>query len=93
MTKKQVDNFRVGKLTPCCQLKAEVTGRRKKIPVLNHQVLLIGAKKSHNFFTLELPVKGTSSNVCIYAGMRFFYDVVDPNSQAQMVGDLSFVGI
>jgi hypothetical protein len=58
VTKKQVDNFREGKLTPCCQLKAEVSGRRKKIPVLNHQVPLKGARWPRNFFTLELPIGG-----------------------------------
>ena len=66
VTKKQVDNFREGKLTPCCQLKAEVTGRRKKIPVLNHQVLLKGAKESYNYFTLELPVRGIVYTILKY---------------------------
>ena len=67
MTKKQVDNFREGKLTPCCQLKAEVSERRKKIPVLNHRVLLQGARRPYNFFTLELPVNGkVACRVCIY---------------------------
>ena len=58
VTKKQVDNFRVGKMIPRCQLKAEVFGRRRKIPVLNHQFLLQGARQPYNFFTLELPIKG-----------------------------------
>ena len=59
VTKKQVDNFREGKLTPCCQLKAHLSGNRKKIPYLSHQVVLQGAKQPYNFFTLELPVQGT----------------------------------
>ena len=59
MTKKQVDNFREGKLTPCCQLKAQVVGRRKKIPYISHQVTLEGAKYPHNVFTIDLPAEGT----------------------------------
>ena len=62
VTKKQVDNFREGKLIPYCQLKAELSGRRKKIPVLNHRILLKGARQPHNFFTLELPVRGMISS-------------------------------
>jgi hypothetical protein len=40
VTKKQVDNFREGKLTPCCQLLAEVSGKKKEVPTLKHQVNL-----------------------------------------------------
>jgi hypothetical protein len=58
VTKEQVDNFREGKLTPCCQLKAQVVGRRKKIPQLSHQVKLEGAKYPHNVFTIDLPAQG-----------------------------------
>jgi hypothetical protein len=58
VTKKQVDNFRPGKSIPCCQLKAEVSGRRKKIPQLSHQVELKGAKYPHNMFTIDLPAEG-----------------------------------
>ena len=97
VTKKQVDNFRESKLTPCCQLKAEVSGRRKKIPVLNHQVLLKGAKQSYNFFTLELPARGTKFNVLWsmhWNNVISLITCVDPNSQAaQTFGDLSLAGI
>jgi hypothetical protein len=88
-----VDNFREGKLTPCCQLKAEVSGRRKKIPVLNHRVRLKGARRPYNFFTLELPINGIgiASDVCI---KLYDFSIVDPNSQAtQSSGDLSSAGI
>ena len=63
VTKKQVDNFREGKLTPCCQLKAQVVGRRKKIPYLSHQVMLEGAKYPHNVFIIDLPAEGTKYQV------------------------------
>ena len=59
MKKTQVDNFKEGKVTPCCQLKAELSTRKKKIPVLNYQILLQGAKEPYNYFTLELPTEGT----------------------------------
>ena len=62
MTKKQVDNFREGKLIPCCQLKAEFSGRRKKIPRLSHQVKLEGAKYPHDVFTIDLPAEGMTNN-------------------------------
>ena len=59
MTKKQVDNFREGKLTPCCQLLAEFesTGK-KKIPTLKHQVNLKGAKYPNDIFIISLPAGG-----------------------------------
>ena len=94
VTKKQVDNFREGKLTPCCQLKAEVSGRRKKIPILSHRVLLQGARRPYNFFTLELPVNGNkelASDGCINFMCLL---IIDPDSQApQTSGYLSFAGI
>ena len=58
VTKKQVDNFREGKATPCCQLLAEVSGKRKKVPSLRHQIALKGAKYPNDVFTLKLPVEG-----------------------------------
>ena len=59
VTKKQVDNFRGGKLTPCCQIKAEVSCRRKKIPQLKHRVSINGTKTPNDFFTIDLPVQGS----------------------------------
>ena len=58
MTRKQVDNFREGKLTPCCQLLAEVSGKKKKIPTLKHQVNLKGAKYPNDVFVINLPARG-----------------------------------
>ena len=85
MTKKQVDNFREGKLTLCCQLKAEVSGRRKNIPVLNHRVLLQGTRRPYNFFTLELPVNDTNdiSDVCnsYITGAREMYGIIALKSE------------
>ena len=64
VTKKQVDNFREGKLTPCCQLKAEIVVERKKIPTLTHQVVLKGAKYPNDIITIDLPVRGTTYLDC-----------------------------
>jgi hypothetical protein len=59
VTKKQVDSFREGKLTPSCQLLAEVSGKKKKIPTLKHQVNLRGAKYPNDVFVINLPAGGT----------------------------------
>ena len=59
VTKKQVDNFKEGKLTPCCQLLAEVTSEREtNIPTLKHRVSLKGAKYPNDVFLINLPSKG-----------------------------------
>ena len=66
MTKKQVDNFREGKVTPCCELSAEVSKRRKKIPELKYRVLLKGAKYPNDVFTIKLPIEGECVPVIVY---------------------------
>ena len=58
MTKKDVDNFKPGKGTPRCQLKVVLSGRRKKITSVEHEVALQGAKYPHNVFVITLPPKG-----------------------------------
>ena len=58
ITKKQVDNFRGGQLTPCCQLLAKVSGKKKKVPTLKHQVNLEGAKYPNDVFVINLPAEG-----------------------------------
>ena len=63
VTKKQVDNFKEGKVTPCCQLKAEFELPELEVPgrtrTLKHQVTLQGAKYPYNIFTIDLPPEGT----------------------------------
>ena len=54
-----MDNFREGKLTPCCQLLAEVSGKKKKIPTMKHQVKLEGAKYPNDVFLISLPAGGS----------------------------------
>ena len=58
VTKKQVDNFKEGKSTPCCQLLAEVSAKKKKVPILKRQVNLKGAKYPNNVFVISLPAGG-----------------------------------
>ena len=58
ITKKQVDNFREGKLTPCCQLLAEISGEKENVPTLKHQVKLRGAKYPNDVFVINLPAEG-----------------------------------
>ena len=53
MTKKQVDNFREGKLIPHCQLKAEVIGKKEEVSSLKHNITLLGAKYPHNILTVD----------------------------------------
>ena len=55
MTKKQVDNFREGKLIPHCQLKAEVIGKREQTSSLKHNISLTGVQYPHNILTIDLP--------------------------------------
>ena len=55
MTKKQVDNYREGKLIPCCQLLAELSGKKKKTPIVKH---LRGAKYPNDLFVINLPAGG-----------------------------------
>ena len=55
----EVDYFREDKSIPCCQLLAEVSGKKKKIPTLRHQVNLKGAKFPNDFFVINLPARGT----------------------------------
>ena len=98
VTKKQVDNFREGKVTPCCQLKAHLSGRRKKIPYLSHQVALQGAKYPHNVFTIDLPAEGMFAvkiTELIVVHLPSFLS--DPNPQSgtkrsQTFGDLASAG-
>ena len=70
MTKKQVDNFKEGKITPCCQLKAEVSRRRKKIQELKHRVALVGAKYPNNVFTIDLPIEGSLQCITLCTSVR-----------------------
>ena len=55
MTKRQVDNYREGKLIPHCQLKAEYCGKGKEVSALKHQVVLEGAPHPHNVLVIDLP--------------------------------------
>ena len=55
VTKKQVDNFRQGKLTPCCQVKAQVL-ERENVQSLKYQVSLQGAKYPYDICTIDLPI-------------------------------------
>ena len=57
MTKKQVDNFIEGRVTPCCWLKAEFKGM--EVSNLKHQVNIQGAKYPHNIFIIDLPAEGS----------------------------------
>ena len=94
VTKKQVDNFRKGKLTPCCQLTAKVTGKRKKIPQLSHQVKLEGAKYPHDVFTINLPAEGTCQIPTMDSFMHSysFLSFSDSNSQpTETFGDLGII--
>jgi hypothetical protein len=65
VTKKQVDNFREGKLTPCCQLLAEVSGK-KKVQTLKHQINLRGAKYPNDVAVINLPAGGLKTLLAIY---------------------------
>ena len=98
VTKKQVDNFREGKLTPCCQFKAEFFGRRKKIPTLKHQVSLNRAKYPNDVFTIDLPIEGKQLWLACTAKAGVYFHSTDPNAQAihrrsPTFGDLTATGI
>ena len=91
VTKKQVDNFREGKSTPCCQVKAKVSDRRKKIPTLIYQISLQGAKYPYNFVTIELSARGTCThwwlnNVC----SDHFHTTDTTSSEAAIKRSLTF---
>ena len=56
VTKKQVDKFEQGKLTPCCQLlAAKAPGRKENV---QYQVNLKGAKYPNDLFVINLPAGG-----------------------------------
>ena len=58
--KKHVDNFLPGRWIPKCLLSA-VADEDKRIPSLQYQVKLNGAKEPFNMLAIELPsVSGTS---------------------------------
>ena len=59
--KKHVDNHQSGQWIPGCQLSAVFTlAEDKRIPLLQYQVKLIGAKEPFNMMAIELPsVSGT----------------------------------
>ena len=88
-----MDNFKPGKGTPRCQLKVVLSGRRKKLPAVQHQVTLQGAKFPHNVFTITLPTEGTIDLGVILATsiiISFFSDVSAQNFQT--FGDLATAG-
>ena len=58
VSKKQVDNYKEGKVTPCCQLLAEVFSKKKEVPVFKRQVNLKGAKYPNDVFVISLPIRG-----------------------------------
>ena len=59
VTKKQVDNIKEGKLTPHCDLSVTLSARKKKkVPILKHEVNLQGAKPPYDMFVLILPAGG-----------------------------------
>ena len=58
LTKKQVDNYDVGKATPCCQLLAQVSDRRENVPSVIHRIALKGSKQHDDFFLIYLPYDG-----------------------------------
>ena len=75
-----------------------MVGRRKKIPLLSHQVKLEGAKYPHNVFTIDLPAEGMTLYQFklhdIAIGSCILFTSPDPNSQpAEIFGDLSAAGI
>ena len=59
--KKHVDNYRPGQWIPSCQLSAVfVLAEDKKIPLLQYQVKLVGAKEPFNMIAIEPPtISGT----------------------------------
>ena len=77
MTKKQVDNFREGKLTPCCQLLAEfeITKEEEYIPTLKLRVNLKGAKYPNDIFVINIPAR------CI----------IEPQERSQTSEDLGMI--
>ena len=58
VTKTQVDNFKEGKSTPCCQLLAEMSKKRKKITSIKHRIILKGSKQQGDFILINLPPGG-----------------------------------
>ena len=97
VTKKQVDNFREGKLTPCCQLLAEVVRRRKfnEIPALRYPVSLKGAKYPNDVFMISLPAGGILFvNVHAAQDMLCLGDISEtsPQDRSPTFGDLAAAG-
>ena len=54
--KKHVDSYKPGRRIPRCQLSAVfILAENKNIPLLQHQVKLVGAKEPFNMIAIELP--------------------------------------
>ena len=54
--KRHVDTYQPGKRIPSCQLSAVfMLAEDKKVPLLQHQVKLVGAKEPFNVIAIELP--------------------------------------
>ena len=91
-----MDNFKPGKGTPRCQLKVVFSGRRKKkLPAVQHQVTLRGAKFPHNVFTITLPAEGmswTHSSYLYLATITLFFTDTSNAQNFQTFGDLAVAG-
>ena len=59
--KKHVDNYKPGKWIPGCRLSA--VAEDKNMPLLQHQVKLIGAKKPFDMIAIELSIVSGTQNL------------------------------
>ena len=56
MLKSDVDSHIPGETSvfPHCQLSAECSVKRKKVPKLSHRINMIGAKEPHTYFVINM---------------------------------------
>jgi hypothetical protein len=57
-----VDSYELGKIIPRFELVAKVSGKKKEIPILKHQMNLRGAKYPNNVIVINLPAHAGGMN-------------------------------
>ena len=74
--KQHVDNYKPKRRIPKCQLSVVfVSSKENEIPLLQHQLELLGAKKPYNMITIELPSISGEDWTTLYSFQLFKYNI------------------
>ena len=79
-------------MIPCCQLKAEVSRKKKKVSTLKHRVTMDGAKPPNNEFVIDLPAEGKlGSSLQFMLCLVSFADPCSHHARFETFGDIAAV--